>query len=71
MFTCFYCGRLMKYQVPHKCKDGFRKRKLKFEEYDKPIFLGPTPPLAFISLANLILSSLFMYAFLKLLPYTI
>lgn len=33
MFICFYCGRLMKYQVPHKCKDGFRKRKLKFIEY--------------------------------------
>ena len=30
MFVCKYCGRLMKYQVPHKCKDGFRKRKLKF-----------------------------------------
>lgn len=41
MFICLYCGRLMKYQAPHKCKDGFRKRKLKFisvmnkEERDK------------------------------------
>lgn len=41
MFKCLYCGRLMKYQAPHKCKDGFRKRKLKFisvmnkEERDK------------------------------------
>lgn len=42
MFTCLYCGRLMKYQVPHKCKDGFRKRKLKFEEYDKPTFDNST-----------------------------
>lgn len=41
MYICLYCGRLMKYQAPHKCKDGFRKRKLKFisvmnkEERDK------------------------------------
>lgn len=42
MFVCQYCGRLMKYQVPHKCKDGFRKRKLKFEEYDKPIIDNST-----------------------------
>lgn len=38
MFVCKYCGRLMKYQVPHRCKEGFRKRKLKFEEYDKCTF---------------------------------
>lgn len=42
MFVCKYCGRQMKYQVPHRCKEGFRKRKLKFEEYDKPTFDNST-----------------------------
>lgn len=30
-YICQYCGRILKYPVAHKCRDGFRKRKLKFE----------------------------------------
>lgn len=31
-YKCVYCGRELLYKVAHKCKDGFRKRHLKFYE---------------------------------------
>lgn len=34
MYVCAHCGRLMKYQVPHRCDTGYRKRHLKFIEVD-------------------------------------